>query len=155
MQKLTASATILSLGALCAIPALFMTAHKTQAGISPPAPVIHSVSGCLDVGNVTQGCPSGAPIQIVVHGENFNAYSIVLVGGVPPEDLWVIDSSTLSFTLPPGNGSVPLTVISNGLLTMLPNAITYTPCRGDSNGDGVVDFDDITTSLAHWGVSCE
>jgi hypothetical protein len=122
-----------------------------------PPPIVTGVTGCLDTPPVTSLCPNSGGVQMVVTGANFLPDSVVLVGGIPAQNVQFVSPTQLVATLPPGAGrKQALTVVHAGGTAVLAGGVSYfaPACPGDANGDGVVNFSDVATVLSAFASAC-
>jgi hypothetical protein len=84
-----------------------------------PGPVLTGVAP-------PEGSTSGG-IRLVIRGQNFTPDAVLSFGGIPLEDLEVIDATTIEGTLPPSGTTGPVDVeLEQGLdVAVLPGGFTY------------------------------
>lgn len=140
-------------------PAWGTTSFKMAIDADPiiPAPIVTSVTGCTDTPPNTINCPNAGGVNLQILGQNFTPQSIVLVGGIPATNVSYQSPTQLFCTLPPGAGrNNALTVVNGTATSLLPSGVSYfaPACPGDANGDGMVNFQDVTAVLSMFTASC-
>ncbi len=125
--------------------------------ISYSPPVITNVIG----GPTGNTIPSSGGTIITIVGENFGATrNKLFVGGLSMIDVQhdpVSPHTKLTATAPPGFGrGHPVMTIVGDQVGYFSSLMHYDlpVCAGDADGDGLVDFDDITSALANWSSFC-
>lgn len=131
---------------------------EIDAARVPLPPVVTGISGCFDSGEVTLNCPPEGGVTVRVRGKYFTLRTRVLIGGFPPTAQQFISDTEILCTLAPGTrAGLPVTVVDEAGVGLMPNALSYTEsrCYGDADFNGSVNFEDITETLANWSVTCE
>jgi hypothetical protein len=122
-----------------------------------PPPIVTSVTGCTDTPPGTIACPNSGNVLLIINGQNFRPGSVVLVGGIPSNNVSYQSSTQIICTLPPGAGrNQAVTVVDGAAVGLLTNAVSYfsPSCPGDANGDGMVNFADVAAVLASFTAAC-
>lgn len=122
-----------------------------------PAPIVTSVAGCTDTPPKTIDCPNAGGTTLVVNGQNFTPDTIILVGGIPASNLSYQSPTQIVCTLPPGAGrNNPVTAVNGTTIGLLGSGVSYfaPACPGDANGDGMVNFQDVTAVLSMFTAAC-
>jgi hypothetical protein len=131
--------------------------YTNSHAISYAPPVITNVIG----GPTGNTIPSSGGTIITIFGSNFGATSNKLfVGGLSMNNVQhdpLSPHTKLIATAPPGFGrGHPVMTLVGDQVGYFSSLLHYDMpvCAGDADGDGIVDFDDITSSLANWSSSC-
>ena len=93
--------------------------YVTYLGLSPPPPPT------ITALHPPAGSPGGGT-QVTITGTALSGVSAVSFGGVPATGFVVDDSTTVSATVPPGSGTVDVTVTTPGGTSALSSADQYT-----------------------------
>lgn len=122
-----------------------------------PAPIITSIHGCNDTPPKTIDCPNSGGVQLQILGQNFTTDTVILIGGIPTASPQFISSTQINCILPPGAGrNNAVTAVNGTTVGLLPNGVSYfsPACPGDANGDGMVNFQDVTAVIAMFTNAC-
>lgn len=124
--------------------------------VTPPLQIT-AVSGCNDAPPITRDCPSNGGIFLTIDGLSFTPTTRVLIAGIPSGNPVFVTPSRIDCILPPGVGrNNAVTVVDGEMISFLPAGVSYIApaCAGDADGNGAVNFADITSVLGNFGAAC-